>query len=341
MHLRLLLALLSVGLAGCLADAERGNPFDPLSDAFDDDGEVVGVVVRASRPSEGVAGARIRLQPEGGGVEVVAVASADGSFRVPDVEPGPYALTVEAPGYTPADTALTVAPAQPTPPLVLSLDALPLVLEQRVHTEQINRFYPPPQMFTRLVVAATVADPDGLGDVAAVDLVIPDFDGFRAPLLAVSGEEGAFARTFTEDELPVGLQDLLGRNLYIEVTDQQGATSRGDDAHVTRIVESTPEAVFPQTIGQDLVAPPFTMSWEAFSLPYAFTWRIEIFLVPTAGQSVPVLTLDEIPSDRLDVTITEGMATFVPGNYQWFVSAVDAFGNLARSFEAGFTVPPN
>src|SRR5690606_20327595 len=134
-----------------------------------------------------------------------------------------------------------------------------------------------PQTFTRLVVATTVADPDGLGDVAEVELVIPDFDGFRAPLLAVTGTEGGFAQTFTEDELPVGLQDFLGHNLYIEVTDQDGATARGEDAHVTRIVESIPLASFPVGSPLPVVTPPFTMTWNALTLPYTFTWRIEIF----------------------------------------------------------------
>jgi hypothetical protein len=30
-----------------------------------------------------------------------------------------------------------------------------------------------------------------------------------------------------------------------------------------------------------------------------------------------------------------------PGDYQWFVSAVDVFGNLARSPAAGFRIAPS
>ena len=336
--------LLACGLAaGCLGDAPRDNPFDPLSDDFPDEGEVVGAVVRASRPSEGVPEATVRLQPAGGGAAVVAdVAGADGAFRLPAVDAGTYALTAEAQGYTSADTTVEVVAGRPTPGVVLLLDALPHVTAQRVHTERINRFFPPPQTFSRLVVEATVADLDGLGDVAAVELVIPDFDGFRAPLLAVTGEEGAFARTFDEDELPVGLQDFLGHNLFIEVTDQAGASARGSDAHVTRIVESTPVARSP-LIGDPPVTPPFTMEWEPLSLPYAFTWRIAIYLVPVAGQSIPVAEIAGIPSTQTQAVITDDLVPggFVPGTYQWFVSAVDAFGNLARSLEAGFVIPPN
>ena len=333
----LALALLTSGVAGCLGDAERGNPLDPLSDNFRDAGEVVGAVVRASRPSEGVPEATVHLQPVEGETELTAAASGSGAFTLPGVPSGLYTLTAEAPGYTSADTTVEVVAGQQTPSFVLQLDAIPRVTAQRVHTERINRFFPPPETFSLLVVEADVMDPDGLGDIASVDFVIPDF-AFRAPLLAVAGEEGGFARTFTEAELPVPLQDFLGHNLFIEVTDRTGATARGEDTHVTRIVESIPQAAFPRSL-EDEVAPPFTVEWEALSLPYLFTWRVEIFLVPVPGQSVLVLTLGEIPSTQTEVTVTEALA---PGDYQWFVSAVDAFGNLARSREAGFRVvlPP-
>jgi len=332
--LALLAVVLAVVLAGCLDDAERGNPLDPLSENYVDEGEVAGAVVRASRPSEGVPGATVRLRPTEGGAELVDAVGGDGAFRLGGVPPGTYTLTAEAPGYASADTTVEVAAPQPTVGVVLPLNALPSVTEQNVHTERINRFFPLPQTFSRLVVEATVSDLDGLGDVASVDLVIPDFDGFRAPLLAVTGTEGGFARTFLEEELPVGLQDFLGHNLYIEVTDQSGATARGEDAHVTRIVESIPLASSP--IGGAPVTPPFAMTWQALSLPYAFTWRVEVFYVPVPGQSVPVFEVEGIPSTQTELVFTEDL---VSGNYQWFVSAIDAFGNLARSVEAGFSVP--
>jgi hypothetical protein len=340
----LALALLAGGLAaGCLADAERSNPLDPLADNFRDEGVVAGEVVRASRPSEGVPEARVRLLPVGGGVEHVADASDNGAFSLREVPSGTYTLTAEAPGYTPADTTLTVDALEPLPSVVLPLNALPHVTAQDVHTERINRFFPPPLTFSRLVVEATVADPDGLGDVAAVELVIPDFNGFRAPLLAVTGTEGGFAQTFEEDELPVGLQDFLGHNLYIEVTDQEGATARGEDAHVTRIVESIPLATAPEFDPLNPIRPPFEMTWEPLSLPYAFTWRIEIFFVAASGQSAPFLEIDGLPRTQTQMTITDDLVQggFVAGDYQWFVSAVDAFGNLARSQEKGFRIASN
>lgn len=330
--------LVAGGLAACLADAERGNPLDPLSDNFPDDGTVVGAVVRASRPSEGVPGASVHLSPVAGGPELVAPVSGDGAFDLSNVLAGTYVLTAEAPGYTPADTTVEVVAGRPTPNVVLQLNAVPSVTNQTVHTERINRFFPPPQIFSLLVVEATVADPDGFGDLVAVDLVIPDLPGdgdFRAPLLAVTGREGGFTRTFTEDELPLPLQDLLGRNLFIEVSDQAGATTRGGDVHVTRIVESIPEAISP--VGLDTVAVPFTMTWAPLSLPYVFTWRVEIFRVSAAGQSALVLTFLDVPSTQTQVTMEMPLE---PGDYQWFVSAVDDFDNLARSREAGFRIAP-
>jgi hypothetical protein len=331
------LVLLALGVAGCLTDAERGNPLDPLSDNFRDVGDVSGAVVRASRPSEGVPGATVHLAPAGGGPELVAPVSDAGAFTLDDVPSGTYALTAEAPGYAPADTTVTVVATEATPSVVLLLNALPRVVDQAVHTERINRLFPPPETFSRLFVEAAVADPDGLGDLVSVDLIIPDF-GFREPLLAVAGEEGTFTRTFTEDELPVGLQDLLGRNLFIEVTDRDGATARSVDTHVTRIVESIPVAISPQYDPDAPIRPPFEMTWEPLTLPYTFTWRVEIYFVPVPGQEVPALTFEGIPSTQTRMTMAEELG---PGDYQWFVSAVDVFGNLARSPAAGFRIAPS
>jgi hypothetical protein len=335
----LLLALLAS--AGCLGDAPHSNPLDPDSANFADEAAVAGAVVRASRPAEGVPGATVQLVPAEGGAVIVAAVSGSGAFAVEDVRSGTYTLTAEAPGYAPADTTVTVSATEPPPDMVLLLNALPSVVDQAVHTERINRFFPPPEEFSRLVVEATVADPDGLGDLIAVDFIIPDFD-FRAPLQAVTGEEGKFTRTFDEAELPVGLQDLLGRNLFIEVADREGATVRSADTHVTRIVESIPVAISPQYNPDAPITPPFEMTWEPLELPYTFTWRVEVFFVPLPGESIPILLIEDIPSAQTSQTITAEMAAgWQAGNYQWFVSAVDVFGNLARSKEAGFQLDPD
>jgi hypothetical protein len=344
LHAAALTACLAGGglLAGCLGDAERGNPLDPRSDNFRDAGGVPGTVVRASRPSEGVPGAVVRLFPDGGGAELVVSAASNGRFSFSNVPTGRYLATAAAAGYPAGADSVEVEAGRLSPELNFQLNALPQVAAQSLRSERINRYFPEPPVFSQIVVEATVLEPDGVGDLRSVEFVIPDPADpdtvlFRAPLVAVPGEEGRFRQTILEENLPVSLQDLLGRNLFIEVSDESGAVVRGSDLHVVRIVEAIPQAVGPLTPGVDFVRPPFVLRWAPLALPYTFTWRVEMVFVPVAGLEQPPLVFSGIPRDQTTLEVTTSLPA---GNYAWRVSAVDEFGNSARSREAGFTVLP-
>lgn len=322
--------VLAAALAGCLGDAERGNPLDPLSGNFRDAGGVAGVVVRLSAPAEGVAGATVRLTPDGGGAERVTRAEGDGRFSLADVPSGTYRLHVEAAGFAPADTTVVVEVGRLVERTLL-LNALPRVTAQRVHTERINRNWPEPFVFNQLVVEAEVSDPDGAGDLTAVLLVVPGL-GFRDTLRAVPGNPALFTGTFSEDTLPVSLQNFLGQNLYVEVTDHSGATIRGADAHAIRIVEAVPQFVSPSN--QEPAANPPTFVWAPLALPYAFSWRLTIS-IDVGGREVPVQVVSGLPSSQTSVTLA---APLPPNIYGWTISAVDEHGNLGRSLPTGFLI---
>jgi hypothetical protein len=328
-------------LTACLGDAERGNPLDPLSDNFRDAGGVPGAVVRASAPAEGVAGARVTLTRQGGGTAFVDLADGSGRFSFDNVPAGRYLVTAEAPGFSQDTATVDVSAGRLAPEVTLSLNALPVITAQSVRSERINRWFPEPDVFSQIVVEATIAEPDGAGDLVAVDFVIPDFDNpeitlFRDSLFAVPNTANLFRRVILETDLPVPLQELLGRNLFVEARDRSGALTRSTDTHVVRIVEAIPVTVFPQTTG-DAVTVPFTLTWGAMTLPYAFTWRVEIFFVPAPGLEQPLPPMSGIPSSQTSVTVGSSLQA---GNYAWRISAVDEFGNLARSREAGFRVVP-
>jgi hypothetical protein len=331
--------LVAALLPACLGDAERGNPLDPLSDNFRDAGGVAGAVVRLSAPSEGIAGARVTLTPTTGGAALVGASDPSGRFTFAAVPTGTYVAMAEQEGYSPDTDTVDVAAGRVSPEVTLRLNALPRITAQSVRSERINRHFPEPFTFSQIVVEATVVEPDGAGDLVAVDFIIPDFDDpqtllFRDTLFAVPNTQGVFRRVFQESELPVSIQDLLGRNLFIEARDRAGAIARGTDTHVVRIVEAIPGTVFPNG-PDDNVTVPFTLQWEPLALPYAFTWRVEIFFVPGPGLDQPLTPVTGIPSTQTELTIT---APLPEGNYAWRLSAVDEFGNLARSREAGFHV---
>jgi len=331
-------SLLAASLtAGCLGDAERGNPVDPRSDNFRDAGSVVGSVVRESAPSEGIPGALLTLAPAAGGAALQTFAAGDGSFEFANVPAGTWIAVASRTGYSPDTTTVEITAGRLAPAMTFHLNALPRITAQSVRSERINRFFPDPGVFSQIIVEATVLEPDGAADLVAVDFVIPDFDNpsvllFRDSLFAIPNTQNLFRRVIPEEDLPVSIQDLLGRNLYIEARDRSGAVQRGSDTHVVRIVEAIPETVFPQTTS-DIVTVPFTLQWQPLTLPYAFTWRIEVFFVPAPGLEQPLPPVNSIPSSETELTVS---AVLPAGNYAWRVSAVDQFGNLARSREAGF-----
>ena len=322
---------LAAALAGCLGDAERGNPLDPLSDNFRDAGGVVGVAARLSAPAEGVAGATVRLIPTEGGTERVAHAGGDGRFSLADVPSGTYRLRVEAEGFTTADTTVTVEAGRLVEQGVL-LNALPRIAAQSVHSERINRFFPDPPIISRVVVEAVVEDPDGPADIARVDFVIPSFETgspgpelFRAELIAVPGTvRPTYRRTFLESELPVTVQELLGRNLFVEARDQAGSVALSPDMHIVRIVEAIPVPVSPRLPpDHPPVRLPFVLTWEPLALPYTFTWRVELFFVPESGQEVAAGVLEGLPSSATQATVSLGLQ---PGRYSFSVKALSPDG---------------
>lgn len=330
--------LLTLVLAGCLGDAERTNPLDPLSDEFREEGAVRGVVTTLA-PFEGVPTARVHLIPLDTtlGPERVKGTDPAGRFLFEEVPTGRYALRAEADGYASADTTLDVPLGRPTGDIAFRLDRLPRVEAQTVRTERINSFIPDP--FARLFVEAVVSDPDGDLDLATVALVIPYLIGdtlaFRDTLDAVLGaDEPTYEGSLLEADLPVSLQDLLGRNLYVEVTDRAGETVRGRDAHVVRLVERYPQPLDP--VGQaPPVGPTPTLTWAPLDLPYTFEWRVAVTNVDVPGE--PVVTFNGLSSSQTSVSVEEPLD---PSTYSWTVAAVDAFGNLARSTPAFFTVVP-
>ena len=213
----------------------------------------------------------------------------------------------------------------------LALDALPVVTAQTARTIHIERWVPDLPVF-RLEVEAEVTDPDRPEDVAAVALVVEEL-GFRAPLAPEA--PGRYALSLDASALPGGqVQSLLGRPLRIEVMDQSGNAALGPPLALVRVIEQTPLTASPQ--GYEFIASnPPVLTWRAAQLPFAFTYRVDLWLVDAAGIPNLVQTASSIAPSTLSHAVAEPLA---PGDYFWTVWVVDAAGNRSRSKEAGFRV---
>jgi hypothetical protein len=328
------LLVLCAAIAGCLGDAERGNPLDPLSDNYENAGAVTGFVARLSRPSDGIADATVHLIPLESGVRFeTRTTGTEGRFSVPDVPTGRYLLTAEAPGFALEADTVEVALGQ-TVEETLLLDGIPAVA-QTVHTEYIERWFPDFPLY-RLVVSATVSDPDGLSDIEGVALVIPDL-GFEDTLAVVAGQPGRYSRIFEEDELPAPLFEIIGLPLRVEATDRAGVTGSAQGVQVVRTLQVAPLPTDP-TERETVSTTTPTLHWNPVGLSFAFTYRVQLNRVSSDIQ-VPLQTFDGLPPSQTSLTVPEGLIER-GGEYNWTVAVVDAFNNSGRSKEAGFLVSP-
>jgi hypothetical protein len=326
--------LLAAALGGCLGDPERGNPLDPLSDNFSDAGAVAGTVTTFYAPFDGLAGASVRLAPLDGGTERVAQTDAAGRFTLPAVPSGTYVVTAEAEGFAALTDTLEVTLGQ-LAELALRLDGLPVVTVRTLHTEHVNRWFPQEPLL-QLAVEVGVTDPDGPGDVEVVHLVIPSL-GFADTLRAVAGEPGVYGRVFSEDALPVPVQELLGRSLHVEATDQVGAHGRSTDVQIVRIIDAFPDALAPGPGpgGLPVVGAQPTLVWASFDLPFTFTYRVDVTLLPVPGQEVLLHSYTGLPPSDTTFVVPDVLDA---STFSWTISAEDSFGNLSRSRPLGFVV---
>ena len=324
---------LAIGV-GC-GDAARENPLDPLADGYRDEGAINGRVTGLYPPFPGRAGVQVRLIPLGpaGRPELATRTDSEGRFALHDVPAGPYAVMAEEEGFAGAPDTVTVDVGAVAEALV-QLDALPVVTEQSLRSVHILR-WPPLDPVFQLEVEAAAEDPDRPQDLAGAALVVPNL-GFSADLNEVEPGTGVFSATFDESELPPpGVEALLGQTVRIEARDVAGNAGLGPPQSLVRVIEQSPQPQSPQ-LRDTVFTPTPALVWQPAQLPFAFTYRVDVFVVNAAGIPTLVERHEEIDPNQTTLTVqeplTSGEAHF------WTLWVVDAFGNRSRSREAGFFV---
>ena len=320
---------------GCLGDAPHDNPFDPNSDRFVREGAITGRVTdRADAP---LPDADVRLisgssatQPD-----LLIRTTTQGEYTFSDVLEGSgYRILVHKDGYVEGmlealDVQAGVEKELPT----LRLNALPAITSATFRTIHISRFWPTNDLFF-LEVNATIADADGLLDIAEVWFEIPS-QGFRATLDPQGLSGGQFGTMIRADLLPTpSLQRLLGETLRVSARDREGSIVTNDAGQLVRVVENTPNTLNPFANALlETNRPMFT--WEPFPLLFDFTYRIDVFRAE-GNLTVLVRQSDDIASGQTSWQLDSPLQT---GPYIWTVTVIDDFGNQSRSKPADFRVP--
>jgi hypothetical protein len=316
-----LIAVLSF-LGGCFPDAPHDNPLDPSSRAFSDAGTLTGKVLSFYEPFGGISGALVTIQSTGSST----LTSSTGAFSISEVPTGKDTLIVSRSGYL-SDTLVAQVSAAQATNVTVHLDAMPVVGSCQVMTRKIDQWWP--HAVYSALVNASVADPDGAGDVAGVTLAV---DTFRFAMTYVPNLQ-IYQVTLNASVLPQGsLEWLVGKSLSAISRDKVGATMTGKPFSVTRIIQDAPVPQFPTALDTITTSP--MLSWTPPSLQFPYTYKLEMYRL---DQGLPSLiwSLSNLSSSATSYQYPDSLTI---GLYYWTISVVDEFGNLSRSKEASFYV---
>ena len=182
-------------------------------------------------------------------------------------------------------------------------------------------------------------DHDGLIDIEHVTFEVeglPDSD-----TLKYDPASGLYLTTVQDQDLSSrSLEDLLGRRIFLHLTDKMSAYSKTEGDYIVRLIYDVPSAVSPQAGTIVREAQP-VLEWGCLSLPFPFVYRLEV-LHTDNGVTTSVDLMDQLdPSifcQENQTALYQVSSPLPEGAYFWTVSVVDAFGNYSRSREAGFLI---
>lgn len=309
----------------CLDDAERTNPLDPASDRFNDRVAVSGQVFTLYAPFVAIPDVEVRLEPG----PFTTKTDGSGAFVIKNVPEGSYVLSARKDGFAAAGDSVDVRLGG-MDKVQVHLDGLPVISEVSISSCRIKRFFPQGDLLL-LEVQTRVGDPDGITDIDVVEIEVPELN--FVDTLDVTQTPGSFQKNITESRLPGrNLRSLIGRRVVLNVKDKPGFKTVSDPQVMARIIDLTPQFLAP--VDTTLVPSVPTFTWQPVTLPFQFTFKIEVFR-EVQGITNKIESQSNIDSSTTSI---QGKNALTPGDYLWTVSIVDALGNCSRSKEAFFQV---
>lgn len=303
---------------GCSSDAPRDNPLDPVNGL-----RIEGKVERYYETSA-IREAMLLLKP----INKTALSAADGSFAIENISPGNYTLLCRAAGFSPDSVELNI---QQSTVSNFKLNGLPYFRDISLTTHHISSFSVPNDNFYVLLNVAA-DDHDNRSDVKTVWYRIENF-GFADTLFEDNPQEKTFSGELDIRDLGISsFQQLEGKPFTFFVEDLPEAVTVSEQFFISRIITMTPTGQSPLNVA---VTPPLEFKWDGLSLPFTFSFKIEIKKINFSFFTL-VGEVNNISAG--DTTATFGNP-LEQGEYFWVLYIVDEFGNRSRSLENPFIVP--
>ncbi len=309
----------------CSKNPKRDNPLDPNSSLYKGTTELTGVIYTAYTPFQPIPNAAILSIPGNQG----ALSGANGEFQIDNMPIGDYHVIATKAGYSSDTVSLHISNAYKNV-INFHLDALPQFSEISLNSNHISQWWPTNDIYY-LQVKIKVSDKDGINDISAVTIHIPQFN--YSDTLQTGLAPGIFQKVYREEDLPVDhLQELAGYPIYFKAFDRMNHYSESKSSCITRIIEATPVASSPQ--GLEFTSPTPLLKWSVSSLPFPHSFTVTVFR-DDAGVIHTVWEKSMLDSKLREILVQDSLLV---GNYFWTVSILDNFGNKSRSKEAAFRV---
>jgi hypothetical protein len=311
--------------AGCVFDAPRDNPMDPVSSLYVANAVVNGRVVLNNLKSIGVSMVFVKeLQS----VEATITDSL-GYFTFSKFSSGSKSLIIQKEGFV-SDTLRFLAEAGKQITLQSSLNAFPIVTSAIVLTRKIARYFPSTLYYAAF--SASIFDANGVEDIDSVWLSI---DTTIFPMDYSVADKNFHCILYQNQLSSNNLQSLVGKPMKIIVRDAGKAIGQSSPFFVSRIIEEEPKPLFPVSISSvdtTTVAPEF--QWNELKANFTFSYTLTLARVDDGGNKTVVWTKSKIPSFLLSFQYDD--TPLQQGNYSWAISIVDDYGNYSTSKEATF-----
>lgn len=300
-------------LTGCTAEAPRINPLDPAL------GIRLDGAVQRSANGEAISQALLITQPG----ERSAVTNTIGEFTFEETfEPGTYKLICTKPLFAPDTMMLDL---QSSENALFELNELPLVLDASVTSRFEARFLPPNRVFLEFNVLGSDQDRPNSLILASAEIPTLAWNGDLTEV-ETSADQLFFSRHVPSDFGIENLESLIGVPVQFTVTDAEGGKSNTYQNQLARIITRLPRPLEPS----GMATMPFDFVWEPVTLPFEYTWTIEIYL--NVGVNLPPVDIIENIPSNLD-RITYNNPDLNAQDYFWVLYIVDEFGNRSRSYE--------
>ncbi len=313
---------------GCVDDAPRDNPLDPLSASYAGTGSLIGRVI-VNGQSSGIAGAMI--EDTNTGLNVVS--DSAGYFHFNNVHEGLHRFICTKQNFVADTFDAEIFPYAPAD-ILLGLNGLPVVNAQNILTRKIDQYFPSPQYFVE--IEADVSDPNSINDLDSVWFKV---DSLYVPL-SYSLNTKTFVATIYKYELPTNtIQWLVGKPLTIVARDEAYAVGSGVPFYVTRVIENTATPVYPSSLNNDTTDAVPVFQWLPPDVTFTYTYTISLSRMD-GGIPVLVWSIEGIDSfyEQFSYPNDGSAPVLTSGSYAWSVSVADEFGNYARSKESSFIV---